>query len=216
MKQKLRDFLFKCLGKIVPEIYELRYKTVLQESYVDPLAKLYPKAALVSSKVGAYSYIGPNSVLNYTTVGKFCSIGPNLISGWGVHPIDGLSTHPMFYSSCKQNGVSLVKEDKIVETKPVVIGNDVFIGMNVSILDGVTIGDGAVIGAGAVVSKDIPPYSVAYGNPIKVRKLRFDEATVERLLQIKWWDWPEEKLIEVEQMFFDIDTFIAKNLNSVD
>ena len=77
--------------------------------------------------------------------------------GWGIHPTQGISTSPMFYSSKKQNGITLSLIDKVEETKTIKIGNDVFIGANVTILDGISIGNGAIIGAGAVVSKDIPP-----------------------------------------------------------
>jgi carbonic anhydrase/acetyltransferase-like protein (isoleucine patch superfamily) len=84
----------------------------------------------------------------------------------------------------------------------------VFIGMNVTILDGVTIGDGAVIGAGAVVSKDIPPYAVAVGNPIKIVKYRYIEAQIDCLLKIKWWDKDLDTLKLVEKYFFEIDQFI--------
>ncbi len=73
-----------------------------------------------------------------------------------------------------------------------------------------TIGDGAVIGAGAVVSKDIPPYAVAVGCPIKIVKYRFDEERIEALKKIKWWEFDEESLKEVERLFFDVDGFIEK------
>ncbi len=59
-----------------------------------------------------------------------------------------------------------------VIANPVVIEDDVWLGYNVVILPGVTIGQGSVIGAGSVVVKDIPPYSVAVGNPAKVIKKR--------------------------------------------
>ena len=108
----------------------------------------------------------------------------------------------------KQNGMTLSEVDKIEERKPIKIGNDVFIGANVTVLDGVTIGDGAVIGAGAVLSKDIPPYAVAVGCPIKVVRYRFDENQIEALKRIEWWNFDEEKLKEVERYFFDVDQFI--------
>ncbi len=56
--------------------------------------------------------------------------------------------------------------------EPIVIGNDVWIGANVTVLKGVHISDGAVVGAGSVVVKDIPPYSIAVGNPARVIKMR--------------------------------------------
>lgn len=116
----------------------------------------------------------------------------------------------MFYSTMMLNGMTLSAENKIEERKGITIGNDVFVGANVTILDGVTIGDGAVIGAGAVVSKDIPPYAVAVGCPIRVIRYRFDQKTRDRLLDIKWWNFSEEHLREVEKYEFDVDGFIKK------
>lgn len=161
--------------------------------------------------IGDYTYISKNAYISKTKIGKYCSIGPNLLCGWGIHPINGVSTSPMFYSTAKQNGYTVCRHNKINERKPIFIGNDVFIGANVTILDGVTIGDGAVIGAGAVVSKDIPPYAVAVGCPIKIIKYRFDSDTIKTLLNSEWWNQDEviiHKLIE--QNFFNITEFIMK------
>jgi acetyltransferase-like isoleucine patch superfamily enzyme len=116
----------------------------------------------------------------------------------------------MFFSTAKQNGFSLSKKNKIEERKEINIGNDVFIGANVLVLDGVTIGDGVVIGAGAVVNKDIPPYAVAVGCPIRIVKYRFDEDKINRFMKLKWWDWNDERLKTVEENFFDVDTFLNK------
>ena len=169
---------------------------------------IYSPSHISESRIGDYSYIAMNSYISMTVIGKFCSIGPNLVCGWGIHPTNGISTAPMFYSARKQNGMTLSSVDKVEERKQVIIGNDVFIGANVTILDGVTIGDGAVIGAGAVVSKDIPSYAVAVGCPIRVIRYRFSENQIESLKRIKWWDFDEEKLQEVEEFFFDIEGFI--------
>ena len=78
----------------------------------------------------------------------------------------------------------------------IVIGNDVWIGYEAVILAGVTIGDGAVIGSRAVVTKDVPPYTIVGGVPAKTIRRRFDEDTVEELLGLRWWDWPEEVIRE--------------------
>jgi acetyltransferase-like isoleucine patch superfamily enzyme len=167
-------------------------------------------AQIGSSVIGDYTYISSNSVINLTTIGKFCSIGPNLLCGFGVHPLGGLSTSPIFYSTKKTCGISLSAENKIKENLPINICNDVFIGMNVTILDGISIGDGAIIGAGAIVSKDIPPYAIAVGSPIKIIRYRFDDDTIKKLLEIKWWDFDFERLKDVEKHFFDHQTFISK------
>ncbi|MCR5444410.1 MAG: CatB-related O-acetyltransferase [Bacteroidales bacterium] len=173
---------------------------------------LYAPYSITDTEIGDYTYISSNSQISKTIIGKFCSIGPNLLCGWGIHPTNGITTSPMFYSTRKQNGITLSDSDKVEERKPINIGNDVFIGANVTILDGVTIGDGAVIGAGAVVSKDIPPYAVAVGCPIKIIRYRFDEEKIKALRKIEWWNFDEEKLKEVESYFFDIEGFIEKNL----
>ena len=178
--------------------------------YVDESVKLSNPYHLSFCRIGARTYIGHNAFVSCTEIGKFCSIGPNFRCGWGIHPVDGISTSPTFYSSKPANGYSLCKESKVEERKKTTIGNDVFIGINVTVLDGVTIGDGAVIGAGCVVSKDIPPYAIGVGCPMKILRYRFDEETCKKLREIKWWDWPENRLQEVERHFFDIEEFVKQ------
>jgi virginiamycin A acetyltransferase len=175
---------------------------------IDPQAKVFFNHMLVNVTVGRGTYIAQNSIILNTSIGKFCSIGPNLVCGWGIHPIDGISTSPVFYSTKKQAGFTLSQYDKCEEQKQTTIGNDVFIGMNVAILDGVNIGDGAVIGAGAVVSKDIPPYAIAVGSPIQIIKYRFPKETIDALVESKWWDQDQAVLSEVEKNFFEVEKFL--------
>lgn len=179
---------------------------VLKEDYV----RIDSVHIMSDVRVGRYTYISRGAVISCTDIGRCCSIGPNLWCGWGIHPTDGISTSPMFYSTKRQNGITLSQENKIEERKPIVIGNDVFIGSNVTILDGVTIGDGAVIGAGAIVSKNIPPYAIAVGNPIKIIRYRMSEKQIAAMQRIQWWKFEGEQLKDVESMFFDIDAFIEK------
>ena len=214
----MRPFLRKILYWIAPELAILRHpdfvsyslKCSLQNVHKGKNVVLHPLYHLADVNIGDYTYISINSNISATNIGKFCSIGPNLLCGWGVHPTDALSTHPMFYSNRKQNGVSLSKYNKLEERKLITIGNDVFIGANVTILDGVSIGDGAIIGAGAVVSKDIPPYAIAVGCPITIIRYRMTEKQIEAMLRIKWWDWNFEELQNIESLFRNIDDFIKK------
>lgn len=213
---KLLTPLLKSVLNADPEYRKLlvlaqRMDDILLNTTLSPKALLYAPYKIIDSTIGDYSYLSHGAKLSQVTIGKCCSIGPNLLAGQGIHPIDGISTAPMFYSAQKQNGITFSETDKLLERKPIVIGNDVFIGANVTILDGVTIGDGAVIGAGAVVSKDIPAYAIAVGVPIQILKYRFEVPVIEKLLTLKWWDWPEEKLKTVEQYFFDVDTFLKEN-----
>jgi phosphonate metabolism protein (transferase hexapeptide repeat family) len=76
----------------------------------------------------------------------------------------------------------------------VTIGHDVWIGHGAIVLPGRSIGTGAVVGAGAVVTKDIPPYMIAVGNPARVLRPRFPAAVAERMMRLAWWDWPHERL----------------------
>lgn len=214
----MRDFLRKILCWIYPQLswlrsaeYDFKQLRLWKDNvHMEEHVVISPLYLLSDVEIGKFSYIGSNSNVSMTRIGRFCSIGPNFLCGYGIHPLSGVSTSPMFYSTKMQNGISLSKVDKIDERKQITIGNDVFIGANVTILDGVTIGDGAVIGAGAVVSKDIPPYAIAVGSPIRILRYRFSEEQIAALLRIQWWNWDETKLRDVESMFFDIDAFIAK------
>ena len=78
--------------------------------------------------------------------------------------------------------------------RPIVIEDKVWIGINSTILPGVKIGYGAIVGAGSVVTKDVPPYTVAGGIPAKPIKKRYPEETIAALSELKWWDWPEERI----------------------
>lgn len=219
----VKKYLLKFLRKLVrlgcPEIKVLRrdldwgfIEKWEENNTIGKNVMIYSPYHVFQSVIGDYTYIAMNPYISMTTIGKFCSIGPNLVCGWGIHPLNGISTAPMFYSTLKQNGMTLSTVDKVEEREPIVIGNDVFIGANVTILDGVTIGDGAVIGAGAVVSKDIPSYAVAVGCPIRIIKYRFSEEQISALRRIKWWEFDEEKLKDVEKCFYDVGEFIRHNL----
>lgn len=218
MKNLMRKFARFILKIFYPRLYYIEKNnaevghlvTNIARSNISSKAKITGPAQVGNCNIGDYTYVGSNSVISLTTIGKFCSIGPNFFCGFGIHPTNGLSTSPAFYSKNGQCGISFSDENKVTENLPITIGNDVFIGMNVTVLDGVTIGDGAVIGAGAIVSKDIPPYAIAVGSPIKIIRYRFDEITIKKLLDIQWWNFNHEQLKDVEKYFFDLDAFMSK------
>lgn len=146
-------------------------------------------------------------------IGKFCSIasGVKIMLG-GNHHTEWVSTFA-FYQEI--NSFSNYNKGWTQQNRgDVIIGNDVWIGRDVLILSGVRIGDGAVVGAGAVVSKDIPPYSIAVGNPIKIIRCRFNENQIKALLKISWWDWSEEKINKNINLICssNIDEFISSIL----
>jgi len=125
-------------------------------------------------------------------IGSFCSIASNvMILAGGGHSPDWVSTWPIR----EVYGLPEQYEHHPVYRGPVVIGNDVWLGRDTLIFDGITIGDGAVIGARAVVTKDVRPYAIVGGVPAREIRRRFTDEQVEALLEIAWWDWPEEKIL---------------------
>lgn len=202
IKRKIQQLLAKWLYEpIIPKGKTTGFSLVRSERNNSTLGKnAYAVAPfyLHNVQLGDYSYFAKNAQVANTNIGKFCSIGPNFCCGLGIHPTNGISTHPIFYRG------------DTAEYKQVTIGNDVFIGANVTVLDGVTIGNGAVIGAGSVVSKDIPPYAIAVGCPIEIKRYRLTEKQIEAMERIQWWNWDEEKLKNIKTMFNDIETFIEK------
>jgi hypothetical protein len=101
-------------------------------------------------------------------------------------------------------------DDYPVPTGDTIVGSDVWTMENCLILAGVKLGDGAFVAAGSVVTKDVPPYAIVGGNPAKLIRYRFSEEQIAALLEIRWWDWPEDKVraavpyLESE----DVDEFI--------
>ena len=108
--------------------------------------------------------IGDNVGISGSTLsaGKLIKIGNNVLIGSGCLIMDN-DAH---------NVEPHLRHEKLIEAsfKPVIIGDNVFIGARSIILKGVTIGEGSVIGSASVVSKDIPPFVIAAGNPAKVIK----------------------------------------------
>jgi len=149
-------------------------------------------------EIGEYTYGVPRVLTfgstNRLTVGKFCSISAGVVIFLGGnHRADWISTYPFmeFLDEWpKAKGIKRHPSSK----GDVVIGSDVRIRYGATILSGVTVGDGAVIGARAVVASNVEPYSIVAGNPARLIRKRFDDETILKLLEIKWWDWPVENI----------------------
>lgn len=129
-------------------------------------------------------------------IGKFCSIacGAKFIFNCANHTLESLSTYtfPLFFEewNLPKSEVATAWDNK----GDIVIGNDVWIGYDAVIMAGVHIGDGAIIGTRAVVTKDVEPYSIVGGVPAKEIRKRFAPDVVAKLLELKWWNWPSEKI----------------------
>lgn len=140
-------------------------------------------------------------------IGKFCAIaaGTKFIMGPANHRISSVTTYPfhVFGGVWAENTPPHL--DQLPRKGDIVVGNDVWIGRESVILPGVHIGDGAIIAARSVVAKDVPAYTVAGGNPVRVLKQRFPEDLVQLLLAWRWWDLPPAELAEAVPLLCDPD-----------
>ena len=177
-------------------------------------------SAIVGSKIGYGSYIAEGTKITKTSIGKYCSVGPNVKCIFGKHPTTTfVSTHPVFFSLKPPVGFTYADKqyfeefEKKHEGYAITIGNDVWIGANVSLMDGVRISDGAIIAANALVTKDVPPYTIVGGIPARPIKKRFDDATINFLLNFKWWDKSNDWIKNNADQFKNIKDFI-NHINS--
>lgn len=182
--------------------------------------KGYPRAVFLKNfvtrpniKVGDYTYYDDpqgaerfeeNNILHHfpelyddwLVIGRFSALasGVRFIMNGANHALGGFSTYPfnIFGEGWEEGFDTKIWTDASRgDTK---VGNDVWIGMDATIMPGVTIGDGAIVAACSVVTSDVSPYTVVGGNPARLIKPRYNENTVQRLLEIKWWNWSAENI----------------------
>lgn len=141
------------------------------EYYSPKLRNLYAHVYNVNVGIGSYGCFNIYQFPEGTRIGNYCSIAPRVHYLFSNHPMDGVSTSPIFYNK----NLGFVKEDRIKRFE-LTIGHDVWIGADVTITCGCTcIGNGAVIGAGSIVTHDVPPYTVVAGNPARILRRRIDD-----------------------------------------
>jgi len=148
-----------------------------------------------SCTVGRHCALNGVYIGEKTTFGRYCQMALGSQVGIGGHPTDWLSTHFFQYRDHFQPYPSDHPESlygKFEETQPTSIGSDTWIGSNAFIKSGVTVGPGAIVAAGAVVLENVPPYAIVGGVPARLIRLRFPESTVERLLKVRWWEFPHD------------------------
>jgi acetyltransferase-like isoleucine patch superfamily enzyme len=154
-----------------------------------------------------YEYKGSLSKIN---IGNFTSIAPEvtIITG-GIHPINTVTQFPI-RAFFKMEGA--YKDGNPYTKGDISIGSDVWIGTGVTILSGVSIGDGSIIYCNTLVNKSIPPFSIVGGIPCRIIGYRFSEQQRQELLELKWWEWTDEKVkyFVNELSSNDIESFILK------
>ena len=151
------------------------------------------------------SFFAPNKETP-VRIGSFCSIGPEVLFVSAEHRMDTASTYPFRIANGK-----LGQGAETLGKGPITVGHDVWVGARCIVLSGVTIGNGAVIGAGSIVTRDIPPYAVAAGNPARVIRYRFTPDVIERLQSLTWWDWSDDLIRDRIELLttMGIDRFLS-------
>ena len=159
--------------------------------------------------VGDHTNInGPCYLSGNVAIGKWCAIAHELRVRSSNHAVE----YPNMQA--KLNVRYGFVDVHGVEKGAVYVGNACWLGDRVTVLSGVNIGDGAIIGAGAVVTKDVPPFSIAVGNPARVIKQRFEDEVIEALLEIEWWHWSDAR-IGRNKLFFETNLTELKSENDV-
>lgn len=150
-------------------------------------------------------------------IGKFCQIaaGVNFVMNGANHQMNCVSTFPFYIFEGWDQEVPPLSEMPL--KGDTIVGNDVWIGQNVTILPGVHIGNGCIIGMNSVVSRDVEPYSVVAGNPVKFIRKRFDDELIQILQKLKWWDLPVNEINQLIPVLTNSDlkcvkTFLKEKL----
>lgn len=179
----------------------------LNACVIDKTSKICSRSELTKCSIGRYSYVGYQNFMVNVSIGSFCSIADRCSIGGAMHPMDYVSTSPIFHE-----GVNVLQKNfskhSMPKTPRTVIENDVWIGQGVFIKAGVTVCTGAVIGMGAVVTHDVGPYEIWAGNPARKINDRFDEEIKNSLIKSKWWEWDDSKIASQAHHFNKPELFI--------
>ena len=179
----------------------------VKKSYIHKTSRICSGSYVVNCNISRYSYIGNFCTVLHTDIGSFCSIADNVTIGGAAHPIDWVSSSPVFHQ-----GKNIMKKNfykhKFKTSAKTVIGSDVWLGAHCMIKSGVTIGNGAIVGMGSIVTGDVPDYAIVAGNPAKIIRMRFDEHVIEKLKKIEWWNLNDEQIGEYAHLFDNPEAFV--------
>lgn len=175
-----------------------------QECVIETPCYIGNGSIINSGRIGAFGYFSGSCRLHSVQqIGRFCMINQQVVAGFAARATSSISAHSVFSepvlewadafytmeSRQRRNIHELQKKKELFRKKEVTIGNDVWIGHAAQIMAGVSVADGAIIGAGSIVTKDVPAYCIAAGNPARVIRYRFEEEIIQMLLKLKWWKY---------------------------
>lgn len=198
------------MKKVLSFIRNLFRRNISLTAYVDvhscvaDTAKVHRFAKLVKTNLGEHSYIAVGCWTTCCNIGPFCSIGANVNMGLSKHTLETMSTSPIFQLQKNATGVSWTDRDyapNTLDTPTTTVEADVWVGSNALIMPGITLHTGCAVGAGAIVTHDVPPYAIVAGAPARIMRYRFSPEVIARLLEIKWWNLPDEKITQIMDIF---------------
>lgn len=187
-------------------IKKLHLRSV-KNSLIHRTSKVEAGSSVVSSSFGRYTFCGYDCDIYFADIGSFTSIANNVVISGARHPMEWVGMSPVFYSG-RDSIKKKFSQFDLSEVKRTSIGHDVWIGRSAIIMSGVSIGNGAVIGAGTVVTKDIPPYAVAVGNPARLVRYRFPHDIISKLEETCWWNLKDEELTKLSEHIRDPKRFL--------
>lgn len=178
------------------------------KSFISPKKIKIGKGTFIhrQAKIKARTIIGQHTCIGRAlsikghgtvTIGNFCAFGEEIRIITTNHRTNRANLQYHIGNLCGFN--SLIDDRGTIE-----IGNNVWIGDRATIMAGVTVGDGAVIGTGSIVTKNVRSFAIVTGAPAQEYRKRFSEEVIKALSEIKWWNWPIDR-IKKNAAFFNKD-----------
>ncbi len=170
------------LKRIIVFLWQLSKRPYLslKGNKVPLSTRIDSRCTLTFCAIGNYCFIRTGAQFNHVKTGNYCSFAADVQIGGMEHPLYEYSTSAQIF------------REKCVADKDTILGNDVWVGAGSIIRQGVKIGDGAVVGANSFVNTDVPSYAVVAGSPAKIIKYRFDESTIRKIQNTRFWELPPE------------------------
>jgi acetyltransferase-like isoleucine patch superfamily enzyme len=200
---------WRSVGYLMARLQKKLRLSAIYGSEIHPTSAVEGGSQVVNSRMDRHSFCGYDCVILNAEIGSFCSIADNVYIGGSAHPMEFVSTSPVFLSH-RDSVKAKFARHAYFNLPRTTVGNDVWVGYGALVRAGVHIGNGAVVGMGAVVTRDVPPYCVVAGNPAKKIRDRFPEHIAQGLLKSAWWTYGDEELRRAALLFNDPEAFLKQ------